>query len=62
MDYILTTEHLIIRINAAYGLAVDQLTFLPLGADQNTAVYRAGTASGTADFVKLRRGHFDDII
>ena len=43
----------------AYRLNVVQLTFLPLGADLNTAVYRAITDDGTAYFVKLRRGAFD---
>ncbi|MBK8025091.1 MAG: phosphotransferase [Chloroflexi bacterium] len=39
---------------------VDGLDFLPLGADRNTAVYRA-TEGQTAYFVKLRWGDFDDI-
>ena len=38
-----------------YQLAVAQLEFLPLGADPNTAVYRAIDASRTVYFVKLRR-------
>jgi len=48
-----------------YGLSVLHLTFLPLGADVNAAVYRA-VAEGVAReerayFVKLRRGLFDEI-
>lgn len=35
---------------------IAQLTFLPLGADVNTAVYRADDAGGRAFFLKLRRG------
>ena len=35
--------------------------FLPLGADRNTAVYRAVAADETSYFVKLRRGVFDEI-
>ena len=45
----------------AYGLRTAQITFLPLGADQNTAVYRAVTADGAPYFVKLRHGDFDEI-
>lgn len=41
-----------------YGLAVDTLVFLPLGADFNTAVYQANTKDGRHYFVKLRRGEF----
>ena len=44
-----------------YGLSIAQLTFLPLGFDLNSAVFRAVTGDGTAYFVKLRRGAFDPI-
>ena len=44
-----------------YGLNVSEITFLPLGADMNTAVYRAVSADGLPYFVKLRRGAFDSI-
>jgi spectinomycin phosphotransferase len=54
-------EHLILsRVQAEYGLPVAQLTFLPLGADFNTVVYRAVTPDSTAYFLKLRRGPFDE--
>ncbi len=43
-----------------YGLNVAQLEFLPLGADRNTAVYRA-EADAASYFVKLRRGAFDEL-
>ena len=43
-----------------YRLRVTQLTFLPLGADQSTAVYRVVPDDGTAYFLKLRKG-FDEI-
>ncbi len=46
-------------LQEAFGLDVALLTFLPLGADQDTAVYRATTANETAYFVKLRSGPFD---
>ena len=44
-----------------YGLTARDLTFLPLGADPNTAVYKAVTPDATAYFVKLRRGLFDEL-
>lgn len=43
----------------AYGLSINDVSFLPLGADVNTAVYRAVTTDDVAYFVKLRRGAFD---
>ncbi len=42
-----------------YGVIVTDLTFLPLGADLNTVVYRVTTADNTPYFVKLRRGTFN---
>lgn len=42
-----------------FNLPVAQLTFLPLGADLGSAVYRADSAQDGAYFVKLRRGVFD---
>jgi spectinomycin phosphotransferase len=44
----------------AYGVTAVQIMFLPLGADQNTAVYRIETANETAYFLKLRSGVFDE--
>jgi spectinomycin phosphotransferase len=43
-----------------YDLRVGELTFLPLGADMGTAVYRVVVNNGTAYFLKLRKG-FDEI-
>lgn len=43
---------------SAYGLRISILTFLPLGADVGTVVYRAEDRGGDAYFVKLRRGGF----
>ena len=42
-----------------YGLSIHRVTFLPLGADRNTAVYRAETKDGTTFFVKLRFRDFN---
>jgi spectinomycin phosphotransferase len=44
-----------------YGLRVSRFAFLPLGADLNTAVYRAVADDKTPYFVKLRSGAFDEI-
>ena len=43
-----------------YGLQVDSLAFLPLGADSNTAVYRVDAADGRVYFFKLRLGNFEE--
>jgi spectinomycin phosphotransferase len=42
-------------------LPVAAVTFLPLGADVNTAVYRAVAGDGKPYFLKLRRGPFDEV-
>jgi spectinomycin phosphotransferase len=47
-------------LRAAYDVRAADIAFLPLGADQNTAVYRAIVRDGTPYFVKLRRGAFDE--
>ncbi|WP_115704211.1 phosphotransferase enzyme family protein [Legionella sainthelensi] len=43
-----------------YGLIVDKIFFLPLGADLNTAVYRVRTSTERDYFLKLRSGEFND--
>jgi len=48
------------RLQKDYALRVTELTFLPLGADMGTAVYRV-VSDGTTYFLKLRR-NFDVII
>ena len=53
-------ELIISRLQEEYNLYVTSLTFLPLGADMGTAVYRVVAEDGTAYFLKLRRG-FDQI-
>ncbi|MCB0032914.1 MAG: aminoglycoside phosphotransferase family protein [Anaerolineales bacterium] len=53
-------ENIIACVQEAYDLAVQRLTFLPLGADVNTAVYKI-TTEQTAYFLKLRRGAFDEM-
>jgi len=44
-----------------FDLNPARLTFLPIGADLNTVVYRAETPDGKTYFVKLRRGEFNAI-
>jgi spectinomycin phosphotransferase len=56
----LQDDRIITCLQDEYGLSVVQIAFLPLGADQNTAVYRAIAEDGTPYFVKLRRGDFDE--
>lgn len=48
------------RVQDSYALHVNELTFLPLGADQGTAVYRVVADSGKAYFLKVRKG-FEEI-
>jgi spectinomycin phosphotransferase len=56
----LSEELIIARLWDEYALRAQRLTFLPLGADVNTAVYRVEV--GEADyFLKLRKGDFDEI-
>lgn len=54
-------ESIVVRLRSDYGLSIAQLSFLPLGFDLNSAVFRAVAGDGTAYFVKLRRGAFDPI-
>ena len=53
-------ELIIARLQAEYALHPIELTFLPLGADMGTAVYRVSADDGTVYFLKLRKG-FDEI-
>ena len=54
----LQDKKIIACLQNEYELTVSQVAFLPLGADLNTAVYRA--EAETPYFVKLRRGIFDE--
>jgi len=53
-------ELIISRLQDEYDLHISSLTFLPLGADMGTAVYRVITDDGIAYFLKLRKG-FDEV-
>jgi spectinomycin phosphotransferase len=50
-----------IRLNEAYGLRAAEVVFLPLGADQATAVYRVVSEDGRSFFLKLRSRDFDPV-
>ena len=54
-------ERIISHLQEQYALRVAELTFLPLGADTGTAVYRVIVDNGTTYFLKLRKG-FEEII
>ena len=54
-------ELIVSQLQRHYELRVAQLTFLPLGADMGTAVYRVLGMDGTLYFLKLRKG-FDEIV
>jgi len=53
-------EDIIACLRDEYGLTILRLTFLPLGADLNSAVFRGEVENDTAYFVKLRKGPFDE--
>lgn len=54
----LKEEKIVASLERDFGLSVDNITFLPLGADLDTAVYRVAAGDGTRYFLKLRRGAF----
>jgi spectinomycin phosphotransferase len=51
----LADEQLRASLHTRYGLAVTELTFLPLGHDSSAWVYRVRTTDGTSYFLKVRR-------
>ncbi len=54
-------ESIINCIRNEYGLTIANITFLPLGGDLCTAVYRAVTNDDVSYFCKLRCSEFDEI-
>lgn len=54
-------QSIISRLQDEYDLRVTGLTFLPLGADMGSAVYRVVADDGTTYFLKLRKG-FEEIV
>lgn len=57
----LSLPRIIDSLNGNYGIAVEVLTLLPLGADLHASVYKAETHGGQSYFVKLKRGHRYDM-
>jgi spectinomycin phosphotransferase len=55
----IANERIIACLQANYGLRIHQVTFLPLGGDLDTAVYRAQAEDGTRYFCKFRRNFFN---
>ncbi len=51
-------EKIIVCLKDAYGLNVENISFLPIGADFNTAVYRVTTNNQRNYFLKLRKSEF----
>lgn len=55
----IANESIVACLRDSFAIDADTVTFLPLGADLGTAVYRARATDGAPYFVKLRRGVFD---
>lgn len=58
----LADDTIVTCVRDGFGLHVSQATFLPIGADVNSAVYRVTARDGTPYFLKLRRGNFDEVM
>jgi spectinomycin phosphotransferase len=56
----LEDQEIINCLENTYGLTIEKISFLPLGADLNTAVYRVTTGDKTNYFLKLRSGEFNE--
>lgn len=57
----ITDETIVTCAAESFGLRFSKATFLPIGADVNSAVYRLTTHDGARYLLKLRRGNFDEI-
>jgi spectinomycin phosphotransferase len=53
-------DQIVACIQQHYGLRVSRISFLPLGADRDTAVFRIVADDETPYFLKLRSGIFDE--
>jgi spectinomycin phosphotransferase len=58
----LPDEQIVACLRESYGVDAAAITFLPLGADVNSAVYRVAARGGAAYFLKLRGGDCDELI
>lgn len=57
----LSDQRIIDCLNQDYGIEVALITFLPLGADMDASVYKVQSSDQVSYFVKLKRGHHQDI-
>jgi len=57
----LANDIIIACVRDTFGLPIAHATFLPVGADVHSAVYRLVTADGTSYLLKLRRGTFNEV-
>jgi spectinomycin phosphotransferase len=57
----LSQQRILDCLHTAYGIKVDALIFMPLGADMHASVYKAQTYDKQSYFVKLKRGYHYDI-
>jgi len=57
----ISDDTIIACLQDTFGLHIAQVTFLPLGADVNSAVYRVTADSDTSYFLKLRWGNFSEV-
>jgi spectinomycin phosphotransferase len=57
----LNTETIADHVRDTWSVDTARVTFLPIGADVNSAVFRLDTTDGVAYFLKLRRGPFHEI-
>ena len=53
-------EQIINSLRDEYGLSVEKISFLPLGADPNTSVCHVITKDETRYFVKVKKGGFNE--
>lgn len=58
---LLSDQQVIACLNTDYGVEVALLSLLPLGAEINASVYRAQAHGGESYFVKLKRGHHNNV-
>lgn len=56
-----STQDLLDCLRDNYGLKIEDLRFLPLGADLNSSVYKARTHDNRLYFIKLKRNYRHDI-
>ncbi|MFO7698012.1 MAG: aminoglycoside phosphotransferase family protein [Anaerolineae bacterium] len=57
----LSDADLMDALRLAYGLDITSVAFLPLGADYDTALYRADTSGGESFFCRLRSGAWNEV-